>query len=101
MGPWPLFVFRFRAFFPVSVRTQGSLLAFGRAEGPKGVWGWDWVSEGVGGLFARILRVSEGVCGLFARILRGFQHSAVYLLVFYEVFRMVPPQAHACLYFGQ
>ena len=72
--------------FPVSVLAQGSLLAFGRAEGPKGVWGWKWVSEGVGGLFARILRVSEGVGGLSARILRGFQHSAVYLLVFYEVF---------------
>ena len=25
--------------FPVSVGTQGSLLAFGRAYGPKGVWG--------------------------------------------------------------
>ena len=40
-------------FFPVSVRTQGSLLAFGRAYGPKGVWGWKWDHTGVSGLFAR------------------------------------------------
>ena len=57
--------------------TQGSLLAFGRAEGPKGVWGWKRVSQGVGGLFACILRVSQGVGGLFARILRGFLHGTL------------------------
>ena len=36
--------------FPVSVQTQGSLCPFGRAYGPKGVWGLKRVSQGVGGL---------------------------------------------------
>ena len=74
-----------KLFFPVSVRTQGSLCPFGRAEGPKGVWGWKLVSEGVGGLFARILRVSEGVGGLFAHILQGFVHGTFNFVGIYMI----------------
>ena len=39
MGPSKACVFP-----PVSVLTQGSLCPFGRAYGPKGVWGWKWNS---------------------------------------------------------
>ena len=67
----------YQSIFPVSVRTQGSLLAFGRAEGPKGVWGWKRVPQGVGGLFVRILRVPQEVGGLFARALRGLLHGTL------------------------
>ena len=64
--------------FPVSVRTQGSLLAFGRSYGP-------------GGLGVEVGRSKGSVVYLlvFYGCLKG---SVVYLFVFYKVFSMAPPE---------
>ena len=43
-------------FSPVSVQTQGSLLAFGRAYGPSGSGGGSETPRGVGGLEAERVR---------------------------------------------
>ena len=56
-------------FFPVSVVTQGSLLAFGRAYGPRGSGGGSEMERRVSGLF----------------------------VVFYEVFCMVPSKTRVFL----
>ncbi len=76
----------FIGIFPVSVSAQGSLLAFGRAYGPRGSGGGGGVAQGGRRIFCRILRgfllrTLKNTC-VFASLSPG----GVKMLVFYDMF---------------
>ena len=59
--------------FPVSVLTQGSLLAFGRASGPRGFGGLKSFGEG-SAVYLLVFSKSFAFWVPKVVILRGFQH---------------------------